>query len=282
MNILSFDIEDWFHVLDNPMTKHPSSWDTFEKRVDYGLNIILDLLDKHNVTATFFCLGWVAKKYPHLIKLISSKNHHIGSHSYNHQLVYELTPNQFKKDTVNSVNILSDLTGKEINAYRAPGFSITENNIWAIKLLIEMGFKYDSSIFPAPRSHGGFKSINQKKPFKFSHEGLEIIEFPMTYKNVFKLKIAITGGGYFRLFPISIINNFIKSETYNMVYLHPRDFDNEQPMIPGLNKIRKFKSYHGISRTRVKLESILVNHSWSSIINQEEKFFLTNLNKINL
>ena len=282
MNILSFDIEDWFHVLDNPMTKHPSSWVAFESRVDYGLNIILDLLDKHNVTATFFCLGWVAKKYPQLIKLISSKNHHIGSHSYNHQLVYELSHDQFKEDTINSVNILSDLTGKEINAYRAPGFSITQNNIWAIKSLIEMGFKYDSSIFPAPRSHGGFESINQKKPFIFSHEGLEIIEFPMTYKNIFKQKLAITGGGYFRLFPKSIINSYIRKESYNMVYLHPRDFDNKQPMIPGLNRIRKFKSYYGISGTKSKLESILVKHNWSSIIDNEENNLLNKMYKINL
>ena len=282
MNILTFDIEDWFHVLDNPITKHPSSWDSFEKRVDYGLNIILDLLDKYNVTATFFCLGWIAEKYPKLIKQISSKNHHIGSHSFNHQLVYELSYDQFKEDTIKSVNILSDLTGKKINAYRAPGFSITKNNVWAIKLLLELGFKYDSSIFPAPRSHGGFQSINQKKPFIFSYEGLELIEFPMTYKNIFKLKFAITGGGYFRLFPKSIINSFIKSESYNMVYLHPRDFDIKQPMIPGLNKIRKFKSYYGISGTKNKLDSILVNHSWSSIIDNDENDFLTNLNKISL
>ena len=140
MKFITFDIEDWFHILDHPETANPSSWDKFESRIDHGVGLILDLMDKHDLKGTFFCLGWIAEKYPHIIKRIDAAGHHIGTHSYYHQLAYEQTEDEYRKDLSDSIKILSDLTGKTIDAYRAPGFSIKESNLWAFDVMAFSSF----------------------------------------------------------------------------------------------------------------------------------------------
>ena len=266
MKYLTVDLEDWFHILDNPLTSNPKTWKNFESRIDIGSNIILDLFSKNNVKATFFCLGWVADKYPYLIKEINNRGHHIGSHGYYHQLVYKQNINQFRNDLKKSINSISNLTGKKVESYRAPGFSITNDNLWAFDVMIEEGIKLDSSIFAARRNHGGFYSKKINHPFILkTNSGNEIIELPIVPSSFLFKRIIYSGGGYFRLLPKVLLNHLFKKENYIMTYFHPRDFDENQPIIPGLNFKRRFQANVGISSTLTKLQNIINENSFDDI-----------------
>ena len=266
MKVLSFDIEDWFHILDNPETALPENWRNFESRVEIGVRKILILLSGCNIKATFFCLGWIAEKHPQVIKLIHEEGHYIGTHGYYHQLVYNQTPEEFRTDLKKSIQILEDITNQKITSYRAPGFSITESSKWAFDILYEEGIKFDSSVFPAQRSHGGIANFNYAKPFRLiTPKGKEIIEFPMNTETLFGRKFIFSGGGYFRLLPKKYLSFLFKKHNYIMTYFHPRDFDTSQPKIPGLNKIRKFKSNIGIRSSERKLKSILTSNNFISL-----------------
>ena len=266
MNVLTFDIEDWFHILDNPKTALPETWVEFESRVEIGVRKILQLLSENNLKATFFCLGWIAEKHPQVIKLIHEKGHDIGTHGYYHQLVYNQTPEEFRNDLKKSIYILEEITNQKITSYSAPGFSITESSKWAFDILYEEGIQFDSSVFPAQRSHGGIANFNYAKPFRLiTPKGNEIIEFPMNTETLFGIKFIFSGGGYFRLLPKKYLNRLFKKHNYVMTYFHPRDFDTSQPKIPGLNFIRKFKSSIGIRSCEIKLKSILTNNDFISL-----------------
>jgi polysaccharide deacetylase family protein (PEP-CTERM system associated) len=266
MKFITFDIEDWFHILDHPETANPSSWDKFESRIDHGVGLILDLMDKHDLKGTFFCLGWIAEKHPHIIKRIDAAGHHIGTHSYFHQLAYEQAEAEFRKDLSDSIKILSDLTGKTIDAYRAPGFSIKESNLWTFDVMAEEGIKYDSSVFPANRAHGGLPQFTTDQPCKVvTKKGYEIIELPINTTFFCGKKFVFSGGGYFRILPEWYLRKTFKSHDYVMTYFHPRDFDKYQPLIPGLNFIRQFRSYVGIDNSAQKLEKIIVQNKFSHI-----------------
>ena len=271
MKFLTFDIEDWFHILDNPQTKYPKQWESFPKRIHIGLDIILDLCAKYEIKATFFCLGWIAEKYPEQIKKIQSAGHEIGTHGYAHQLVYEQTENEFRQDLEKSIALLKSITGKEICAYRAPGFSITKDCLWAFDVLAECGIKYDSSVFPASRAHGGLKEITEFKPYLLKTlKGNTLIEYPISAKTVFNTPVIFGGGGYFRLLPLPLLSKWFEQSEYVMTYFHPRDFDQNQPNIPGLNSFRKFKAYFGINKTKKKLETIIESNFFSSSLKEVE------------
>lgn len=271
MKFLTFDIEDWFHILDNPETKYPNQWGAFPKRVDIGLDIILDLCSKYEVKATFFCLGWIAEKYPEEIRKIQRRGHDIGTHGYAHQLVYEQTEEEFRRDLKKSILLLNAITGEEITAYRAPGFSITKDCLWAFDVLSECGIKYDSSVFPASRAHGGLKEITEFEPYKLKTlKGNTLIEYPISAKTVLNIPIIFGGGGYFRLIPSHILRRWFAQSAYVMTYFHPRDFDKNQPNIPGLTPLRKFKAYYGINSTKKKLDTIIASNSFNLSLTEAE------------
>jgi polysaccharide deacetylase family protein (PEP-CTERM system associated) len=238
-------------------------------------------MDKHDLKGTFFCLGWIAEKFPHIIKRIDAAGHHIGTHSYYHQLAYEQTEDEYRKDLSDSIKILSDLTGKKIDAYRAPGFSIKESNLWAFDVMAEEGIKYDSSVFPANRAHGGLPQFTTDQPCKvITKKGYEIIELPMNTASLLGQKFVFSGGGYFRLLPEWYLKKLFKSKDYVMTYFHPRDFDAGQPMIPGLSRFRKFKSYTGIKNTSNKLSSIINQNAFNGL--KTEDLSLISVDVINL
>ena len=282
MKFLTFDIEDWFHILDNPETKYPNQWESFPKRIDIGLDIILDLCAKYEIKATFFCLGWIAEKYPEQIKKIQSAGHEIGTHGYAHQLVYEQTEDEFRQDLKKSISLLKSITGQEILAYRAPGFSITEDCLWAFDVLSECGIKYDSSVFPASRAHGGLKEITEFEPYKLKTlKGNTLIEFPISARTVLNTPIIFGGGGYFRLIPLYFLRNWFEQSEYVMFYFHPRDFDKNQPNIPGLSLVRKIKTYYGISKTEQKLEKVISSGEFSwSLLESHRSTEVYNLNSL--
>jgi len=259
MKILTFDIEEWFHILDNEKTKSTSDWNKFDSRIQLGMDIIYDILDKSNCSATFFVVGWIAEKYPKIIKEISNRGYEIGSHTHLHQLAYEQDPKTFYNDVEKSIKILEDCTGKKITSFRAPGFSITKNNIWAFEALYDLGITKDCSVFPAGRAHGGLPSYNIAIPSFIDYNGVKLKEFPINTHNVFGKPFIFSGGGYFRLLPYKTIENWTLQSKYVMTYFHPRDFDKEQPIIPGLSLPRLFKSYVGIKKCKFKLEKWLNN-----------------------
>ena len=257
MNILTFDVEDWFHVLDNSETKDEKQWIQLESRIHQNMDKILDLLEKNDQKATFFTIGWIARKYPEIIKNIDSRGHEIASHSDMHQLAYEFNREEFRQDLEISVKSIEDITGKKVRAYRAPGFSVKKENKWVFEELINNGIEIDCSVFPAKRAHGGFEEFGYAEPAYIEMNGSKIKEFPINTYSVLGKNIIFSGGGYFRLIPYPLMRHFMNNSKYVMTYLHPRDFDPEQPMIEGLSAFRRFKSYVGLKSTSSKLDRLL-------------------------
>lgn len=246
MKILTFDIEEWFHILDHQETETEKQWKSFDSRIHHNLELILEKLAKNKQSATFYCLGWIAQKYPEIIKNLAALGYTIGSHTNTHQLVYSQNPKSFKEDVHRSIDTIQQLTGQKVIDFRAPGFSITEDCKWAFDILIEEGIERDSSVFPAERSHGGLPTYSAITPSIIKTQAGTLKEFPINLHNIFGKKIIFSGGGYFRLLPYPLLNHFFKNSDYVMTYFHPRDFDSEQPVIPGLSISRKFKSYVGL------------------------------------
>jgi polysaccharide deacetylase family protein (PEP-CTERM system associated) len=265
MNILTFDIEEWFHLLDNPSTKTEQQWNNFESRIHTGMETIYQCIDSANVSATFFVVGWMAKKHPEVIREITDRGFEVGSHTYLHQLVYEQDRKTFYRDVERSIKTLEDCTGKKVTSFRAPGFSITEKNKWSFEVLYELGIEIDSSVFPAGRSHGGFPEYGVAKPSVLQYNGARLKEFPINTHLVFNKSIIFSGGGYFRLFPYEVIKRWTQKSDYVMSYFHPRDFDPTQPMISGLSAQRKFKSYVGLKTAEKKINSWLSDFEFIDI-----------------
>jgi polysaccharide deacetylase family protein (PEP-CTERM system associated) len=271
MHILSFDIEEWFHILDNDSTKTAVEWKKYESRIHANMDRILSILEENNAKATFFCLGWIAETYPEVIKEIASQGYEIGTHTRMHQLIYEQSPDEFANDVEYSVKTLEDLTGKKVKYFRAPGFSIRESEKWAFEVLIENGIEVDCSIFPAPRAHGGFPSYKTPTASILKYNGIELKELPINYVSLLGKSVIFSGGGYFRLFPYLLIKRWTERSDYVMSYLHPRDFDADQPIIEELSRIRKFKSYVGLKGARAKLEKWLTDFDFVDIRTAVEK-----------
>lgn len=265
MNILTFDIEEWFHLLDNESTRTINEWSNYEIRIHENMERIFSILDKNNQKATFFCLGWMAETYPEIIKEIVARGYEIGTHTNMHQLIYEQTPREFTKDLERSVKTLEDLTGQKVKYFRAPGFSITESNKWAFERMAAQGIEVDSSVFPAPRAHGGLPSYKQPVPSILKYNGIELKELPINYTSILGKSIIFSGGGYFRLFPYSLIKHWTQQSDYVMSYLHPRDFDAEQPVIKELSYPRKIKSYVGLKGATAKLEKWITDFEFVDV-----------------
>jgi polysaccharide deacetylase family protein (PEP-CTERM system associated) len=257
MNVLTFDIEDWFHLLDIESTRSSLDWQNYESRVEASTGALLEMLARHRQRATFFVLGWVAERCPALVRSIVDAGFEIGSHSARHQLVYEQSREEFEADFDRSVKTLEDISGRRIRAYRAPGFSLTRETPWVFDALIERGIEFDCSIFPAGRGHGGFPGFGPARPVLVTRGGAQIKEFPINTASVAGKPLVFSGGGYFRLLPYPLIRRLMRAAPYVMTYFHPRDFDAGQPVLEGLPPVRRFKSYVGIGGAKAKLDKLL-------------------------
>jgi polysaccharide deacetylase family protein (PEP-CTERM system associated) len=262
MKILTFDIEDWFHILDHPSTRSEAQWSNFESRLETNVNRLLEMLAMRGQKAVFFCLGWVAVKYPNILRKISDAGYEIASHSHAHQLVYEQSPRQFERDLADSIKAIQDAAGQPVRAYRAPGFSITRETTWAFEILASQGIEIDCSVFPARRIHGGYKDFGSPQPCTISVADARLKEFPINYFPFMGKRVIFSGGGYFRLLPYGAIRMMMARAPYVMTYFHPRDFDPGQPMIKDLRFDRKFKSYVGIKGAFQKLQRLLDDFSF--------------------
>ena len=269
-NILTIDVEDWFHILELPSEIPVKDWIKLENRVLKNTISLLNLLNRYNAKATFFTLGWVAQYCPDLIREIEKQGHEIASHGYSHRLIHSLTPKEFAQDISLSLKYLSRVTHKPIKGYRAPGFSLTQDCLWALDILLELGLSYDASVFPLKRNHGGYENFAEGEEFITTPKGQKILEVPVTCNDIFGKKLYILGGGYFRISPYWMIASGIKQLNQQgkpaMVYLHPRELDPLQPRLE-MSKIRTFMSYVNLDQTENKLEKVLSNFKFNSIEN---------------
>lgn len=271
MNILTFDIEEWFHLLDHPSTRTEADWAKFPVRIHENMDRILDMLQRNDQSATFFCLGWIARKYPEVIRQIADAGYEIATHSDLHQLAYQQSRSEFSQDLSRSILSLEDLIGKKIRAYRAPGFSLKEENKWVFEELLKNGIEIDCSIFPAKRAHGGFEKFGQQEPCWVEMDGVRLKEFPINISAMGNFQLIFSGGGYFRLLPTWVLDQLWKDQKYVMTYFHPRDFDAAQPMIEDLSWIRKFKSYYGLSSAMTKLEFLIKKYPFVDLATAEKE-----------
>lgn len=266
MNILSFDIEDWW-VYDHYKIGDKKDW---LPRLDGYLGRILDLLDEREIKATFFILGEVARCNPEVVNRIALRGHHIGCHSFSHKFLNDATRNEVFEDTHKALDVIENIIGKKVNAYRAPAFSITEKNSWALSILAENGIEYDCSIFPTTRSYGGFPSYKTKLPSVIEIDGITLKEFPMAPATILGREIVYSGGGYFRLFPYFKIKSLTKESEYTMTYFHLKDFDKDQKRTHGSFEgesavVRYLKKYYGLGTCFEKFNRFVSDFDFVSV-----------------
>jgi len=231
LNALTVDVEDYFQVSAFEKAINRKNWDQLEHRVAFNVDKILTLFDKLNVKATFFVLGWVAERYPDIVTKIVARGHELASHGYGHQRVSDLSREQFFDDVTKAKNILEDLSGISIKGYRAPSYSISKKNIWALQVLADTGHEYSSSIYPIEHDHYGFPEAPR---FIFKDKKSGLIEIPITTTNFMNHLFPAGGGGFFRFYPYQLsrwaIQRVNKQENESVVfYFHPWEIDPEQP-----------------------------------------------------
>lgn len=240
MNILTFDIEDWYNHDDY---SQDLDWEKYEVRIYEGVDKILSALEEHQLQATFFCLGWVAEHHPGIIREIARAGHHVGCHSYQHQLASRMTEAEFREDIYKAKCLIEDVSGAKVDAFRVPSFSVTPNNRWVFDVLAELGFEYDSSVFPSQHEFGGFPELDIDGPFLIkTSTGFLLKEFPINTVKLWGRNIVYSGGGYFRIMPYGLLKKWTEKSPYVMSYFHPSDFDPEQPKMPHLPRMRQIKN----------------------------------------
>lgn len=267
--ILTFDIEEWFHIIDADTSESRKSWDNYEVRIYGNTHRILEVLNRKNIKATIFVLGWIARKYPDLIREISDQGHEIGTHSLNHILIYKVTPNMFREDLRKSIDIIQNIINKKVRAFRAPGFSINKETFWAFDILAEEGIEIDSSIFPIYRAYGGIRDFDLDHPFQIKIGEKTIKEFPINLFRLGKLKIPFSGGGYFRNLPFPAYIYFSDKSDYLITYFHPRDFDPDQPVLNRMRILRKFKIYRGLKKSLKRFNKLIERYDFINISTAE-------------
>jgi len=269
MHILTFDLEEWFHIIDVDNSDSRKNWDKYEIRIYKNVQKILNLLDAKNLKATFFVLGWIAIKHPDIVYELSKQGHEIGTHSLDHNLIYKMTPDKFKYDLRKSIDVIQNIINKKVRAFRAPGFSINKETFWAFNILAEEGIEIDSSIFPIYRAYGGIRDFNFDHPFLIKIGEKVIKEFPINVFKFGRLKIPFSGGGYFRNLPFSAYLHFCKKSDYIITYFHPRDFDPDQPVLNGMRLFRKIKIYRGLKKSLERFKKFIENYELIDISTAE-------------
>jgi polysaccharide deacetylase family protein (PEP-CTERM system associated) len=319
VNALTIDLEDYYMVSAFESVVKREGWSHHESRIERNTHRVLDILSEAKirtpktenlnsgpgavnpepgVKVTFFCLGWIAERYPHLIQEIDRRGHEIACHGYDHQLVYKITPEQFREDVRISKKILEGITGKVVIGYRAPSYSITEKSLWALRILAEEGYRYDSSIFPIHHDRYGIPTaprfpflvrldgsldesaaeppdLSQMPPWNPRQDaphGKFMVEYPISTVKFMGFNAPISGGGYMRMLPYAVIKkglsqiNTAEKHPF-VVYLHPWELDPDQPRFQHLSILSRFRHYINLDGTVDKLKRLLNDFSFSSMEN---------------
>lgn len=263
---LSFDIEDWFHIVEIEAAADPQRWPSFSSIVERRTRQIIDILGEFDLQATFFVLGWIAERYPQLVRMIAEEGHEIGTHSFWHRKVYDLTPDVFHEDLHDSIEVLEQHSGVEVRGFRAPSFSIVPGTEWAFEVIRKVGLQYDASLFPARRAHGGYPCDPAPHLRRVSQSEV-LAELPMSILKWGPARLCFSGGGYFRLLPAWMIQYGIrraeKAGRPAVIYLHPRDFAIDCPTA-AMPIYRRFKCYVGQGTTEGKLRGLLKRYRFTT------------------
>lgn len=267
VNALTFDVEDYFQVQAFADVIRREHWDHYPSRVESNTYRVLEILAHHNIRATFFILGWIAQRCAGLVRDIQSAGHEIGSHGYHHQMIGSSSHEEFRGDVMRAKAVLEDQLGSTVSSYRAPSYSITARTLWALDVLGEAGFERDSSIFPVLHDHYGIPDAPRFPHYRQVANHRIIVEFPPSTLRCGRVNVAIAGGGYFRLFPYSFTSwgiHRINTREHQpaMVYLHPWEFDPDQPRIAASWRSR-IRHYQNLRSTESKFRRLLEEFSWA-------------------
>lgn len=264
VNAMSVDVEDYFQVSAFEGHISRSDWDGLECRVERNVERILELFDRHGVSTTFFTLGWVAERYPSLVRKIVASGHELASHGYEHIRVHEQTPKEFREDVSRAKKILEDIGGEPIKGYRAASYSIGARTLWALDELEAAGYTYSSSIYPI---HHDLYGMPEAPRFPFRHRGNGILEIPISTARLFHVNVPSGGGGYFRLLPYLVFRLAIRrihsrDKKPCVFYFHPWEVDAAQPRQENLGWKTRFRHYLNLNRMEHRLERLLSDFRW--------------------
>ena len=267
-NAMSVDVEDYFHVSVFDGIVPRAQWTAMESRVTANTRRVLDLFGEFEVRGTFFVLGWVAERYPQLVRDIVSSGHEIASHGYEHRLVYDQSPVAFREDVRRAKGLLEDVTGHAVGGYRAPSFSITARSLWALDILIEEGHAYDASIFPISHDRYGIPD-SPRHPYYIQRGGRSMVEMPASTVRVGPVNLPIAGGGYFRILPyawtrwgIARLNRLEQQPA--VFYMHPWEIDPAQPRLPA-GGLGRFRHYRNLHKTEGRLRALLTDFKFGTV-----------------
>ena len=262
-NALTIDVEDYFQVSAFAPYIDRSEWAQRECRVERNVERILAMLEARGTKATFFTLGWIAERYPQLVRRIAAHGHEVASHGYGHQRASDLSEQAFRADIDSAKKILEDLTGVAVTGYRAPSFSIGTANLWAFDCLARAGYRYSSSIYPIKHDHYGMPDAP-----RFAHRVNDaLIEVPITTLRMFNRNLPSSGGGYFRLLPYTVSRWMLQrvngaEQEAAIFYFHPWEIDVDQPRIPGIDRKTRLRHYLNLGRMEARLTRLLGDFAW--------------------
>jgi polysaccharide deacetylase family protein (PEP-CTERM system associated) len=266
-NALTVDVEDYFQVSALAPYISRAEWGQMPCRVERNVETILEFLAKSGAQATFFTLGWIAERYPQLVRRIVDEGHELASHGYAHQRVTEQSPGEFLQDIRTAKALLEDLCGNEVKGYRAPSFSVGLANPWAFDCIAQAGYRYSSSVYPIRHDHYGMPHAP-----RFAYEVRKgLLEIPVATARVFFANLPAGGGGYFRLLPYAVSRALIRRVNVEgraaVFYFHPWELDASQPRVHGLSAKTRFRHYVNLDRTQPRLQRLLSEFRWSRMDN---------------
>lgn len=266
-HLFTVDVEEYFQVSAFDDVVPTAHWSVLPSRIERSIDMLLELLAQHEVSATFFTLGWIAEQHPHVVRTIANAGHEIASHSYWHRRVLALTPKEFRADLRRSKSLLEDVTSRAVNGYRAPSFSIVPGTEWAFDVLVDEGFRYDSSLFPIRRPGYGYPGV-PGDPHTVVRQSGSLWEFPPATLEVMGARLPAGGGGYLRHFPFGVVRSAFQSAsrrgTPATFYIHPWELDADQPRIPA-SRLTTMRHYRGLALTRGRIERLLGEFAFTSI-----------------
>jgi polysaccharide deacetylase family protein (PEP-CTERM system associated) len=270
VNAFSIDVEDYFQVAALAPAVPRDSWPTREYRVERNTGVILDLLAERGIRGTFFILGWCAERSPALIKRIAAAGHEVACHGFSHQLIYTQTPEVFREEARRSKHFLEDTIGAPVTGYRAASFSITPQSLWALDALIDLGFEYDSSVFPIRHDRYGIPGASRDIGPISAPSGRTIVEFPMSAASFGGVRVPVSGGGYFRLLPYAVTRSGLRQINERTgqpftFYLHPWEVDPGQPRVEPISAFSRFRHYNNLHKCEGRLRRLLGDFKFSTM-----------------
>jgi polysaccharide deacetylase family protein (PEP-CTERM system associated) len=271
VNAMTVDVEDYFHVAALAKSIDRSQWNDMEYRVEANTHRLLDLFESNSIKATFFVLGWVAQKSPTLVREIAERGHEVASHGMSHKLVFNQTPEEFARETRDSKALLEDIIGGRVRGYRASTYSITKRSLWALDVLHDAGFEYDSSIFPIAHDTYGIPDAAVEPSLIRTPKGKTLVEFPMSTAPMFGFKLPVSGGGYFRLLPYWLTRAGLRKLNHRLnrpfiFYLHPWEIDPAQPRVRA-SALSQFRHYTNLDACETRLRQLIRDFPFTSVAN---------------